>query len=93
MDWGAKWIAEAKERTLTAYQGHTPNAPLLNAGDLRVVQINTQINASLDTADLKNTAAEIEKTKSQINSLRQTIASQQTELQSIKQASKYNAMQ
>lgn len=41
MDWGANMIAQAKERKLSAYYGHTPNAPTLNAADLRVVQINT----------------------------------------------------
>ena len=37
VDWGAKWIAEAKERNIAAFHGHTPNPPTLNANDLRVV--------------------------------------------------------
>jgi hypothetical protein len=75
VDWGANMIADAKQRTLKALYGHIPNAPSLLANDLRVVQVNTQINAAIDTADVKNTAAEIETTKSQINSLKSTIAS------------------
>jgi len=63
-DWGKSWIAQAKERRIEAYLGQVPNTPVLNANDLRVVQINTQINAALDTADIKNTASEIESTKS-----------------------------
>jgi len=30
-------IDEARERAVTAWSGHTPNAPVLNAEDLRVV--------------------------------------------------------
>jgi len=56
-DWGAQWIAESKERRVSAYYGHIPNIPVISATDLRVVQINTQINASLDVNDLKNLAA------------------------------------
>ncbi|MBO6272006.1 hypothetical protein J6O48_04420 [bacterium] len=41
VDWGARMIDEAKEKQITAWSGHTPNAPVLNADDLRVVQINT----------------------------------------------------
>lgn len=93
VDWGADWIAQAKERNITAYYGHTPNTPVLNAGDFRVVQINTQVNAALSTADIKSMAADIESTKSLISSLKSTIASQQTELQSITDATEYNKKQ
>ena len=51
-------ISEARDRKITAWDGHEPNAPQLNADDFRVVQINTQINAAVDTTDVKNTAAE-----------------------------------
>ena len=93
VDWGANMIAEAKQRSIKAYYGTIPNAPTLVANDLRVVQINTQINAAIDTAEVKNTASEIETTKSQINSLKQTIAAQKTELQSITNMEQYNSMQ
>lgn len=93
VDWGSQWIAEAKERRVTAFFGQIPNAPTLNANDLRVVQINTQINAALDTAEIKSTASEIEKTRSQINSLKSTIAAQKTTLQSISNKADYDSMQ
>lgn len=92
-DWGAQWIAEAKERRVSAFYGHIPNAPTLSAADFRVVQINTQINAALNTADIKNKASQIESTKSQISSLRQTIAAQKTELQSTTLTTDYNKLQ
>jgi len=41
VDWGQRMIEEAKEKAVTAWSGHIPNAPTLNADDLRVVQINT----------------------------------------------------
>lgn len=93
VDWGANMIADAKQRAIKAYYGTIPNAPVLIGNDLRVVQINTQINAAIDTAEVKNTAAEIETAKSQISSLKATIASQKTELQSITEMDKYNSMQ
>jgi len=80
VDWGANMIADAKQRAIKAYYGTIPNAPVLIGNDLRVVQINTQINAAIDTAEVKKTAAEIETAKSQISSLKATIASQKTEL-------------
>ena len=93
VDWGANMIADAKQRAIKAYYGSIPNAPVLIGNDLRVVPINTQINAAIDTAEVKNTAAEIETAKSQITSLKATIASQKTELQSITEMDKYNSMQ
>lgn len=92
-DWGAKWIAESKERRLDAFYGHTPNVPTLNATDLRVVQINTQVNATLDTNDLKNLAADIESTRTLIESLQKTIASQKSSLINIKSTVEYNKVQ
>lgn len=93
VDWGANMIAEAKEHKIHAWHGKTPNAPVLIAEDFRVVQINTQINAAIDTTDVKNTAAEIESTKSQINSLKSTIAAQKTDLQSAADLYTYNSIQ
>ena len=63
-DWGSDMIADAKEHNIKAYYGTIPNAPVLNVDDLRVVQINTQINAAIDTLDVKNTASEIQSVKS-----------------------------
>ena len=93
VDWGREMIAEAKERRVSAYYGNIPNTPTLNADDFRVVQINTQINAAIDTTDVKNTAAEIESVKSQIASLKSTIAAQKTDLQSAVNLYTYNSIQ
>ena len=92
-DWGSKLIAEAKENRVSAWYGKVPNAPTLNSDDFRVVQINTQINAAIDTTDVKNTAAEIESVKSQISSLKSTIAAQKTEAQSAESLYRFNSIQ
>ena len=92
-DWGARWIAESKERRVDAFYGHTPNAPMLVANDLRVVQINTQVNAALSTNDIKNLAADIESTRTLIESLQKTIASQKSNLINIKSTVDYNKAQ
>jgi predicted nucleic acid-binding Zn-ribbon protein len=93
MDWGQNMIAEYRERKIPAWFGHTPNAPTLAGADFRVVQINTQINAAIDTTDVKNTAAEIQSVKSQIASLKNTIAAQKSEAQGISEQYAYNALQ
>lgn len=80
IDFGKKLIEEAKEKTITAYSGIIPNKPVLNNDYFKVVQINTQINASLDTESIKNTQTQIETTKSNIESLKNTIAQQKAEL-------------
>jgi len=49
----------------------------------KVVQINTQLNAALDTEAIKNTQTQIESTKTIINSLKDTIAQQKAELVSL----------
>ena len=85
-------IANYRDQKIPAYRGHIPNAPVLNSSDFRVVQINTQINAAIDTTDVKNTAAEIQSVKSQIASLKQTIASQKSEAQGISEQYAYNAL-
>ena len=92
-DWGAQWIAESKERRVSAYYGHIPNIPVISATDLRVVQINTQINASLDVNDLKNLAAQIESTRSLVESTQKTIASQKSNLNNAKTTDEYNSAQ
>lgn len=92
-DWGSKWIAESKERRVDAFYGHIPNAPMLVANDLRVVQINTQVNAALNNADLKNLAADIESTRTLVESLQKTIASQKSNLINISSTVDYNKAQ
>ena len=93
VDWGQQLIADAREGKIKAYHGTQPNAPTLSANDLRVVQINTQINASMDKTEIKKTAAEIESTKSQINSLKNTITTQKMQLTKTINQSEYNQLQ
>lgn len=73
-DFGAEWLAEAKERKISAYNGKVPNVPTLVASDFRVEQINTQINAALNVNEIKNTQDNIVSLKSKIASLRSTIS-------------------
>lgn len=80
IDFGKKMLEEAKEKTITAFSGIIPNKPTLSNDYFKVVQINTQINASLDTESIKNTQTQIETTKSNIESLKNTIAQQKAEL-------------
>ena len=74
-DFGAAWIAQAKERQISNYNGLKPYAPVLNADNLQVVQINTQLEATLDSETYNDLTSEIAATKSNITALRQTIAS------------------
>lgn len=73
-DFGKYWIAQAKEKQIYAYNGLQPYAPVLNSGDLRVVQINTQLQATLDEERYTNLTTEISSTKSNITSTRNTIS-------------------
>lgn len=79
-DFGAEWIAQAKERKVSAYNGLIPNAVNLVANDFKVVQINTQINSALDTTEIKNVQAQIVTLKSNIKTLRTTISKQKADL-------------
>ena len=83
-DFGAEWIAEAKERKISAYNGKKPNAPILVPSDFKVVQINTQISSVLDNTEIKNTQSSIISLNSNIKSLRNTIAKQKNDLLKIK---------
>jgi hypothetical protein len=73
-------IEESREHMVTAWAGHIPNAPVLNENDLRVVQINTQINAAVDTTSIRNAAALIADDKTKIDSLKNAIADLKSEL-------------
>lgn len=74
-DFGRTWIAQAREKQIYAFNGLVPYAPVLDEKDLKVVQINTQLNATLDSETYTNLTSEITKTKSNITSTRSTIAS------------------
>lgn len=73
-DFGAEWISQAKERRIPAYNGITPNIPELIASNFKVVQINTQVNATLDRDEIKKTASQIATLKTTISSNRDTIS-------------------
>ena len=79
-DFGAEWVAEAKERKISAYNGMKPNAVNLVANDFKVVQINTQINSTLNTNEIKNVQSQIVTLKSNIKTLRTTISKQKADL-------------
>ena len=79
-DFGSRWIAEAKEGHVSAYNGLNPNSPVLNQDDLRVVQINTQLNATIDSETYNNLTSEIAATKSNITAARTTISANKDKL-------------
>ena len=79
-DFGKYLEGIAKEKMIPAYYGITPNVPNITNADFRVVQINTQINATLDIQTIKETQSQIELNKSTIQSLKDTIAQQKSQL-------------
>lgn len=85
-DFGANFIAQAKERVINNYNGKIPNAPVLNVDDFSVVQINTQINSALNNNTIKTTQSSILNLKSKIKTLKNTIANQKFDLVKITDA-------
>lgn len=79
-DFGKEMESRAKERIVPAFDGITPDAPVLAASQFRVVQVNNHINAALDTEAIRTTQTQIESTKTTINSLKTTISQQKAEL-------------
>jgi len=79
-DFGKQLEGQAKERFIPAYYGQIPSAPVITTDMFAVKQINTQMNAALDTDAIKNTQTQIESTKTIINSLKTTIAQQKAQL-------------
>lgn len=79
-DFGKHLIGQYKEGQISSYEGKTPNAPTLIANDLRVVQINTQLNATLDSEEYMRVTTEIASTKSNISAVRTTIATNRDKL-------------
>lgn len=82
-DYGRQLEGQAREKFIPAYYGIIPNVPFFNANQFSVNQINTQINAALDTTAIQNTQSQIVSTQSIISSLTATIAQQQAQLVSI----------
>ena len=79
-DFGRMWISQVKEGRLPAYGGKTPNSPTLNEDDLKVVQINTQLDVTLDSERYNAITSEIASVKSNIEATRSTIASNKNKL-------------
>ena len=82
-DFGKKMEGEAKEKFIPAFFGIEPDPPVIEATGFEVTQINTQLNAALDTDEVKNSQTQIESTKTVVTSLKNTIAQQKAELVSI----------
>lgn len=80
VDFGKQMEGEAKDRSIPAFYGVTPDPPSISSDQFAVKQINTQLNAALDTQAIKSTQTQIESTKTIINSLKSTIAQQKAEL-------------
>jgi hypothetical protein len=79
-DFGKQMEGQAKEKFVPAFYGVTPDAPVIQASQFGVNQVNTQLNAALDTEAIKSTQTQIESTKTIINSLKSTISQQKAEL-------------
>lgn len=79
-DFGKQLEGQAKEKFIPAYYGLIPDAPIFSASNFTVKQLNTQMNAALDTESIKNTQTQIESTKTLINSLKTTISQQKSQL-------------
>jgi len=79
-DFGRQLEGQAKEKFIPAYFGVAPSAPVFTTDNFAVKQINTQMNAALDTDAIKNTQTQIESTKTIINSLKTTISQQKAQL-------------
>lgn len=80
MDFGKELIARAKERKVSAYNGEIPNTPELSTDYLKVVQINTQLNATLESETYTNLVSSIYTAKSTIEDLRKSISSDKEKL-------------
>ena len=79
-DFGQQFEGQAKEKFIPAFYGVTPDPPTIQASQFGINQVNTQLNAALDTDAIKSTQTQIETTKTIINSLKTTIAQQKAEL-------------
>ena len=73
MDFGKEMIARAKQNSIYASDGLEPNAPVIDANALQVVQINTQLEATLSTEEYNNLTSSILSVKSTVEDLRKNI--------------------
>ena len=79
-DFGKQLLGQSIENVQTAFYGSVPNKPTLNVNNFSVVQINNQVNATLDTTSITQTQAQIETDKSLISSIQSTLAQQKSQL-------------
>lgn len=79
-DFGTYWISQAKEKKIASNKGLKPNKPTLNENDFKVVQVNTQINAALNSDEIVKTASQIASLKTSISSSRDAIYKLKTNL-------------
>lgn len=73
-DWGADWVAKAKERPVSAYRGVKPNAPVLSQSDFKIVQINTHRTELLQDKEFKAEYTELINQKKEIESLQTSVS-------------------
>ena len=92
-DFGRRMIGQMKEGQITSYDGKKPYAPSLVTNDLRVVQINTQLNATLDSEEYNRVTTEISSIKSNISAVRTTIASNKDKLLQTSKKTERNTIQ
>ena len=79
-DFGAYWKDLAITNNVLASDAAEPNVPVLYADDLDVVQINRQLEATLNSEEYNNIVREVESTRSEVNSLNTNISSYKSSL-------------
>ena len=72
-DFGLVLMNFAKERQIPSVLGMTPNAPVVNAADMAVVNINNHIKSSKSTSELKTKIAGKDNIKNEIESTNKVI--------------------
>lgn len=90
-DFGKTFIAAAKEKTIPAVYGQTPNSSVLSAENFRVVQINTQITDSKENKDFKNKIQTKTSLKNEISSIDGAIDQTRKQLSELTTTSTGNA--
>lgn len=92
-DFGRRMIGQYKEGQITSYEGKKPYAPTIVANDLKVVQINTQLNSTIDNEEYNRVTSEIASVKSNISAVRTTIATNKDKLIQATQVAQRNTIQ
>ena len=92
-DFGRRMIGQYKEGQITSYEGKIPYAPTLVSNDLKVVQINTQLNSTLDSNEYNRVTSEIASVKSNISAVRTTIATNKDKLVQTSNSAQRNTIQ